>query len=131
FAGRVAGLDRVPKANVEQVAREARYRCLAQEAARTGALTLALAHHADDQAETLLLHLLRGAGLAGLAGMPDVRRAGDLFDRPAGDGAGGSAGSRPAVWRPLLSVRRAAIEAYCRAQGLVPSQDASNDDLAL
>jgi tRNA(Ile)-lysidine synthetase-like protein len=90
----------------------------------TGACVLALGHHADDQAETLMLHLARGAGLAGLAAWPMARRGNDLFDqlglRP-----------RPTVWRPWLTVRRAAILAYCRAWGLTPLHDATNDDLAL
>src|SRR4051812_12368081 len=92
---------------LEASARWARYQLFAEEAREHSARVLALGHQADDQAETLLLHLLRGSGLAGLAGMPIVRRSGDLFDRLTGEGA---TGSRPAVWRPLLSVRRAAIE---------------------
>lgn len=127
FAGRVVEADRAPVANVEQIAREGRYRCFAQEAAHLGALTLALAHHADDQAETLLLHLLRGSGLAGLAGMPVVRRAGDLLD-PVCAALGVT---RPAVWRPLLAVRRAAILAYCEFWQFAPIHDPSNDDTTL
>lgn len=127
FAARVAGLDSPPTANIEQVARDARYRCFAEEAGRLGALTLALAHHADDQAETLLLHLLRGAGLAGLAGMPVIRREGDLLD-PICAALGAS---RPAVWRPLLGVRRATILAYGERWQLTPIHDPSNDDVTL
>ena len=127
FAGGIAGLDHVPEANIEQVMREARYRCFAEEASRIGALTLALAHHADDQAETLLLHLLRGSGLAGLGGMPSIRRSGDLLD-PICVALGVS---RPAVWRPLLAVRRAAILAYCERWQLAPIHDPSNDDTTL
>ncbi|MFN8540681.1 MAG: tRNA lysidine(34) synthetase TilS [Thermomicrobiales bacterium] len=117
FAGRAVETDRAPVANIEQIAREGRYRCFAAEAARLGALTLALAHHADDQAETLLLHLLRGSGLAGLTGMPVVRRAGDRLD-PICAALGVS---RPAIWRPLLAVRRAAMLAYCDRWHLAPS----------
>lgn len=116
---------------LEEGARQARYRAFLTEARESGARVLALGHQADDQAETLLLHLLRGSGLAGLAGMPVARRAGDLFDRLAREGAGAEAGSRPTVWRPLLTVRRAAIEVYCREHGLSPSHDPSNDDIAL
>ncbi len=116
--------ERVPTANIEQIAREGRYRCFAEEAARVGARVLALAHHADDQAETLLLHLLRGSGLAGLAGMPAVRRAGDLLDTL-------TERTRPAVWRPLLAVRRATILAYCADHALAPLHDPSNDDTTL
>jgi len=110
---------------LEEGARRERYRLFAAEAAMLGARVVALGHHADDQAETLLLHLLRGAGLAGLAGMPIVRRGGDLLDRFA------TGGERPALWRPLLATRRATIAAYCRRWGLDPSHDPSNDDRAL
>lgn len=112
---------------IEEGARRARYRLFAQEAAALGARTLALGHQSDDQAETLLLHLLRGCGMAGLTGMPVVRRAGDLLDRFTPS----EGGMRPAIWRPLLGTRRATIEAYCRQWGLVPSHDPSNDDLTL
>jgi len=110
---------------VEEGARWERYRLFAAAAVTLGARVVALGHHADDQAETLLLHLLRGAGLAGLAGMPTVRRGGDLLDRfVAGDG-------RPALWRPLLATHRATIAAYCRRWNLDPSYDPSNDDHTL
>ena len=127
FIGRAAAFDRPPDANIEQVAREARYACFAEAAAESGARVLALAHHADDQAETLLLHLLRGSGLAGLAGMPVVRREGDLLDPICA--ARGVA--RPAVWRPLLTVGRATILTYCARWGLAPFHDPSNNDTTL
>lgn len=120
-------VDRHAGAGVEQAAREARYACFARAVAATGASVLALAHHADDQAETLLLHLLRGSGLTGLAGMPTARRSGDLLDRFAAD----LGRPRPTVWRPLLAVRRAAIVAYCAHHGLRPHHDPTNDDTAL
>ena len=116
---------------LEDAARQERYRLFATEAARIGARTLALGHQADDQAETLLMHLLRGAGLVGLAGMPVVRRSGDLLDRYATPRDETDTPFRPAIWRPLLGCGRAAIEAYCRAWGLTPSYDSTNDDLAL
>ena len=110
---------------LEEGARRERYRLFAAEAATLGARVVALGHHADDQAETILLHLLRGAGVAGLAGMPIVRRGGDLLDRFA------TGGERPALWRPLLATHRATIAAYCRRWSLDPSHDPSNDDRAL
>ncbi len=73
---------------------------------------LALAHHRDDQAETVLLNLLRGAGVAGAAGM--------LEERPQKSG--------PALVRPLLDVPRAAIEAYAETHGLRWIDDESNTD---
>lgn len=118
------------RGGVEEAARQERYRLLAEEARAIGALTVALGHQANDQAETLLLHLLRGAGLAGLTGMPVVRRSGGLLDRYAVPGAGGLP-QRPAIWRPLLGVDRAAILAYCRAWELTPVHDPTNDDQQL
>lgn len=74
---------------------------------------LTLAHHRDDQAETVLLNLLRGAGLAGAAGM--------LPERPQAHG--------PALIRPLLDVPRSEIEAYAVAHGLRWIDDESNEDV--
>ncbi len=74
---------------------------------------LALAHHRDDQAETVLLNLLRGAGIAGAAGM--------LAERPQPRG--------PSLVRPLLEVPRAALERYAAGHALRRIVDESNDDL--
>ncbi|HEX7062536.1 MAG TPA: tRNA lysidine(34) synthetase TilS [Woeseiaceae bacterium] len=93
----------------EAAARELRYRAFA-EAARPGDYVLT-AHHRDDQAETLLLNLLRGSGAAGLAGI-GARRA---------LGAG-------MLLRPLLGVSRAEIEAYAAEHGLAWCDDPSNAD---
>lgn len=76
-----------------------------------------LAQHADDQAETVLLQLLRGAGVAGLAGMPRLRGEPDA--------------RRPALLRPLLGVSRAAIERHARERGLEWVEDESNRDTRL
>lgn len=99
---------KVPEAR----AREARYRVFTD--CMDGRSALLLAHHQDDQAETVLLRLLRGAGPAGLAGMP-ARRA-------LGEGE---------LWRPLLSYPREALEAHARAHGLSWVDDASNTDLRM
>lgn len=95
---------------LEGAARRARYAILAREDADF----IVLAHHRDDQAETLLLQLLRGAGLAGLAGMPAERLLPD---------------SRTRVLRPLLKASRADIEAFARERGLTWIEDESNADL--
>jgi tRNA(Ile)-lysidine synthase len=99
-----------PGESVEAVAREARYRALAEHIG-PGDLVLT-AQHQDDQAETLLLQLLRGSGPAGLASMPTLSR---FF----------------AGWltRPLLDTPRAAIEAYARQHGVTWEEDPSNRDL--
>lgn len=94
---------------IEAAARAERYRCYRA----LDADAVALAHHLDDQAETVLLQLLRGAGLAGLAAMPAVRSLGE---------------GCPRLVRPLLDVPRTAIEAHARAAGLAWIEDESNRD---
>jgi tRNA(Ile)-lysidine synthase len=91
-------------------AREARYRALADMAREAGCTTVLTAHHADDQAETMLLALARGAGLAGLGGMPG-RRALD----------GGIA-----LVRPCLRIARASLRAACADLGLSWREDPGN-----
>ncbi|HEX5505748.1 MAG TPA: tRNA lysidine(34) synthetase TilS, partial [Thermomicrobiales bacterium] len=112
----VAALRDARRRGLEDAAREARYRAFAEVAAGQGARVVALAHHADDQAETVLLRLCRGAGLAGLRAMAPVRR----------DAAGG-----PAIWRPLLGVARADLAAYAAAHGLPALHDPTNADVTL
>lgn len=86
-------------------ARYAEYACLDSD-------FIALAHHRDDQAETLLLQLLRGAGVKGLAAMPVLRKT----------------GMAPAYLRPLLDIDRSAIEAWARQHALQWVEDDSNQD---
>ncbi|HHX44464.1 MAG TPA: tRNA lysidine(34) synthetase TilS [Chloroflexi bacterium] len=111
---------------IEETARQVRYAFLARLARALGARTVAVAHNADDQVETVLMHLLRGAGLAGLRGMRPLSRLEELRlgDPASHDVAEGSI----RLIRPLLEVPRAAIEAYCRAHGLEPRYDLSNLD---
>lgn len=99
----------------EQGAREMRYAFLAAVAERAGAAAVAVGHTADDLAETTLLHLLRGAGLAGLRGMTEVAP----WPWPVGLPA-------PALFRPLLSVSKADTAAYCRELGRDFRQDSGN-----
>ncbi len=103
------------KCSIEVAARQVRYRFLARVAEAHQASWVALAHHADDQAETVLLRLIRGTGLWGLRGM-----------RPYGPLP--TARHLTAV-RPLLRVVRADIERYCHEQHLSPRHDATNDAL--
>ncbi len=103
----------------EAAAREARYQALTSVGAQTGATVVATGHTADDQAETVLLHAVRGAGLAGLRAMSV------LSDAPIDDGAG------IRLFRPLLSVRRSETQAYCRELGLLPLEDETNDDIRI
>jgi len=105
---RVDHLDLDPaQANLEAVAREARYRLFASGLDQRSALLTA--HHRDDQAETLLLNLLRGSGPAGLAGIAPLR--------PLGEGW---------LLRPLLGISRRQIEDWVRHRGLQWVEDPSN-----
>jgi tRNA(Ile)-lysidine synthase len=95
----------------EAAAREARYEAVVGAARRLGASTVLLGHTVEDQAETVLLAMVRGAGLRGLAGMPTVRDV---------DGV--------RLVRPLLGVTRAQTRAACAALGFTPWADPHNED---
>ncbi len=100
--------------SIEEAARSARYQFLADTAEVFQTIAVIVAHNADDQAETVLHHLLRGSGLRGLQGMRPVS---PLPGRPA-----------LKLVRPLLTVPRAQIEAYCQENDLQPVQDKTNTD---
>ena len=103
----------VEPGNVQSAARAARYAALEQWAVRHELAALATAHHADDQAETLLLRLNRASGVAGLAG---VRARGTV------------PGTRLPLLRPLLGWRRAELADIVAATGVDPVDDPSNRD---
>lgn len=92
---------------LQEAAREARYQALRALAADLGTERIATAHTADDQAETVLLRLLRGSGPDGLGGIPERSPDGVIV-------------------RPLLSVSRRELAAYASARGLIWREDASN-----
>lgn len=96
-----------PGANLEARARDARYAALEHVRDAVGATAILVGHTADDQAETVLLNLLRGSASAGLGGMP-VRRG--------------------SIVRPLLGLRRDDAEAICAALGFEPVRDPTNAD---
>jgi len=100
---------------IEEGARVLRYDFLFEEAEKAGAQAVLVAHHADDQVETVLMHLMRGSGLSGLAGMRMV-----LLPNPWSE--------RIPLVRPLLLVWREEIEECCRIHQLQPVQDGSNLD---
>jgi tRNA(Ile)-lysidine synthase len=96
---------------LQEAARRLRYDALAEMAAEARAARIATAHSLDDQAETVLLRLLRGSGPAGLGGIPERSPDGRVV-------------------RPLLAVPRAEIERFAAARGLLHREDASNRDPA-
>lgn len=102
---------------IELAARELRYRWFDDLCRTEGYAAVAVAHQADDNAETLLLHLLRGAGTRGLSGM---RAQGTL---PVPD-------SRVPLLRPLLGFTRAEIAAFAAAEGIAWREDRTNADPA-
>lgn len=111
----VATVASEEKLSIEEAARLVRYEFLGDLARDAGCQRIVVGHTADDQAETILMHFVRGAGLDGLRGMgPISPLAGspELF-----------------VVRPLLAVTRADVMEYCKTHELVPMFDPSNDDL--
>jgi tRNA(Ile)-lysidine synthase len=128
----VAAYQRLHRLTMEEAARETRYSFLLEVARGAGAAAVATGHTADDDVETLVLHWLRGAGLAGMRGMPIVRELGDSAHGQRG--TGGSHVRLPSeaptmLVRPLLQVTRAQTEAYCREHGLAFRVDETNEDL--
>lgn len=115
--GDVKSLARREGISIEMAARKLRHEFLAQNAIRERARTVMLAHHADDQVETLLLRLLRGAGGGGLSGM-------ELAGNSPSD-------SRVRLIRPLLAERKSVLEAFAVEQGIAFREDASNSDDAI
>lgn len=103
------------RTGVEEAARDARHRFLNETAVRVDCNTIAVAHTADDQVETVLHHLFRGTGLSGLRGIPAER----------------SLPNSIRLVRPILSIRRELIEAYLHELGQDFRTDATNTDTSL
>jgi tRNA(Ile)-lysidine synthase len=102
-----------PGARIQEKAREKRYELLFAHARKIGAAALATAHHADDQAETILFRMIRGSGITGLAGMaPMTDRGGCLLSRP------------------LLELTKQELVAHCEAANHPYFRDPSNEDPA-
>ncbi len=100
-----------PRSRIQERAREARYGLLGVCARGIGADVVVTAHHADDQAETVLFRLLRGSGIGGLAGMAPAVPLGDLT-----------------LARPLLALPKRALVELCAAEGVAFFEDPSNAD---
>ena len=127
----VSTLARQEGLAIEETARRARYAFLARVALATGARTIAVGHNADDQTETILMHFLRGSGLAGLRGMLPLTPLQDyrlLHTSDPQSPAGPSTHYPIFLIRPLLGITRAQIEAHCQSHRLQPRFDRSNLD---
>lgn len=109
-------LAKAAHCSIEAAARQARYRFLFKTAEEKQAKAVAVGHTADDQVETVLLHLIRGSGVDGLRGM-DFRTTLQEYST-----------SIPLI-RPLLNIWRREIEQYCRQHDIQPLEDASNQSL--
>ena len=125
----LAGTPDAPLAASEDAARQARYRWLGAAALELGASACVTGHTLDDQAETVLLRLTRGAGLAGAAGMAPAAP----WPVPL-EGVADAEGGAPRLLRPLLDVRRAEVLGYLDAlgmaeRGLAPRRDPGNETL--
>ncbi len=107
------------RCSLEKAAREVRYCFLAEVATGTGAASVATGHTGDDHVETILLHLLRGTGTAGLSGL----RARSVLNF-------GENGGPIEVVRPLLGTTRQETISYCRRHRLSPRKDSSNQSLS-
>ncbi|HET9396948.1 MAG TPA: tRNA lysidine(34) synthetase TilS [Nitrospiraceae bacterium] len=111
---------------LEEAARRERFAALAGVVRSRGADAIALAHHVSDQAETVLLHLLRGAGQRGMSGIAEwtVRRV------PWWEPDTRTGHTDPiAIWRPFIAEPKDALESYVHGLGLTPIVDPSNDSV--
>ena len=106
FEAKSINIEKIPELGIEGAARELRYQTLTH---LSDGMIVATAHHENDQAETLLLQLIRGAGLKGLAGMPE-------FDHLKN------------IWRPMLKVQRQDIESFALKYHIKYVEDESNED---
>ncbi|MCG8670390.1 MAG: tRNA lysidine(34) synthetase TilS [Pseudomonadales bacterium] len=115
FHAETITVDNSSRRSLEQAAREARYQVFEQfcQSKTDQELNLLLAHHNDDQIETMLYRMVRGSGARGLRGMDEFSQQGGL-----------------AIWRPLLSVSRSDLETYVKNQGIDWVEDPSNQSQA-
>ena len=101
------------KVSIEEAARQARHIFLSQSSVQFGSAAVALGHTSDDQAETILMHLIRGSGLKGLRGMDQISTR--IIDQVSLQ-----------LFRPLLSISRTDVERYCLRSRLSPRIDTTN-----
>ena len=120
----VPAIARREKLALEEAARRERYNFLAEVAEKFGATCIAVGHNADDQAETVLMHLLRGAGPAGLRGMLPSTPMHKCRMLPLAN----KSCQGITIIRPLLGTSRDEIQAYIEQQGIETRFDRSNLD---
>jgi len=113
-SGDVTGFQKANRLSLEEAAREVRYAFLANVSKQQEAAAIALGHTSNDQAESVLMHLIRGSGLTGLQGMRTVSK------RNVGE-------EHAVLLRPLLNVSREETEAYCEVLNLSPRRDETNN----
>lgn len=121
----VDSVERHPGVGVEEALRRERYRAFAGAVEWSGAYAVALGHHQRDQAETVLLHLLRGAGLRGASGMRELSELG----LPWWEGSAPGDRRVVRVWRPFLSEPAEIVRSFAESLGLPIVEDASNADV--
>ena len=109
--------------SLEEAARIVRYKFLVRIANKLGIDIIAVGHTVDDQAETVLMHLLRGSGYYGMRGMLPKTSMDTWGDIDESEGI--------SLIRPLLGIRRDDTEAYCRQRGYSPREDPTNKDQSI
>lgn len=107
----VLKLARVKKESVEEAGRRLRYEFFIKVARDKGMKKIAVGHTADDQAETVLMRIIRGSGLSGLCGIPPTRKTGECL-----------------IIRPLIEISRVRIEDYLKKSRIMVRVDSSNKD---
>lgn len=110
------------RGGLENAARKARYQALSQLAKKLKSKSILVAHTANDQAETFFLHLIRGSGTKGLAGMPPHRKLSEITGR--------AKDAKIRIFRPLLGFSRKEIISYLKSQELSWREDSSNKNFA-
>ncbi|CCG84948.1 protein of unknown function [Taphrina deformans PYCC 5710] len=123
FHHEILGIKALPRTGIEKNARTARYSAITQACLKHGITELYLGHHADDQAETVLMRMMQGSGWRGLAGMWPI--ASNPLSMTMIDAF------KVRLFRPLLSIPKVRLLATCRERQLRWHEDSSNHDTAL
>jgi tRNA(Ile)-lysidine synthase len=123
----VKGVQKKERLTQEEAGRKLRHAYLEEKAAELGAKKIALAHNLDDQAETVLMWILRGTGTSGLAGIPPVREVPvPPHPSPLPPGERGKWWRKVRIIRPLIGCSRTEVETHLKGLGVRPLQDETN-----